>query len=276
MRGEFIAVWPEMWTHVWEPLASHDDAPHDLFCELYRDLSAFLRTKPSIEQLAEIIDDPVHCREDFQTLPATAIAGERGIVQFLENAHSTLDDLAGDSLANRYFNLVEDFITRFSLRYDLRRPFQLCPTIQGIFASLIRELQALASTDQHLGRLMADFLEAVRDLRHGTDDCRIRVCIQRQMNLLEGMGRQCRGVTETTLGAISKEITSWPHRTLQLSLSQLYGFANDYPGIRHSGNPDGVMRDIDLRDLVAVSILLTGFTPYLTERLDAECLYRGA
>ena len=40
------------------------------------------------------------------------------------------------ALSNRYFNLLSGFIDKFSLRYDLRRPCMLCPTLPGLFASL--------------------------------------------------------------------------------------------------------------------------------------------
>ena len=32
---------------------------------------------------------------------------------------------------------------------------------------------------------------------------------------------------------------------------------------------------IEMRDMVAMSILLVGFTPYLTDQLNADNLYRG-
>ena len=31
MRGEFIGVWPETWTALWEPLGAADTAPQELF-----------------------------------------------------------------------------------------------------------------------------------------------------------------------------------------------------------------------------------------------------
>src|SRR5690348_6154825 len=40
MRGEFIGVWSETWREIWDVLASHEAAPGDLFCELYRELAA--------------------------------------------------------------------------------------------------------------------------------------------------------------------------------------------------------------------------------------------
>lgn len=62
---------------------------------------------------------------------------------------------------------------------------------------------------------------------------------------------------------------------IKAALKNLYGFASDYPGIRHGGNAAGALRAVDMRDLVAMSILLAGFTPYLSNALDADVVYRG-
>jgi hypothetical protein len=59
-------------------------------------------------------------------------------------------------------------------------------------------------------------------------------------------------------------------------MKDLYGFASDYPGIRHGGTPANALRTVDMRDMVAMSILLAGFTPYLTSGLNPERVYRGA
>ena len=37
----------------------------------------------------------------------------------------------------------------------------------------------------------------------------------------------------------------------------------------------GALRAVDMRDMVAMSILLAGFTPYLTHGLDPNVVYRG-
>ena len=58
-------------------------------------------------------------------------------------------------------------------------------------------------------------------------------------------------------------------------MKNLYGFASDYPGIRHGGTPANAIRTIEMRDMVAMTILLAGFTPYLTDQLNAEAVYRG-
>ena len=194
---------------------------------------------------------------------------------FLEAAHPALDDLSGDELSNRYFSLLSGFIDKFSLRYDLRRPCILCPTVPGIFASLVRDLRALTNQDPHLKMLMSEFEDAVRDLRHEGSDRRIKTCIQKQMNLLEAIGRAAPGVTENTLGAICNQVGTWPHEKLKEAMKNLYGFASDYPGIRHGGTPESALRAVDMRDMVAMSILLVGFTPYLAHGLNPDVIFRG-
>jgi len=276
MRGEFIGVWSETWREIWLPLIDHEGVAEDIFCELYRALAPALKNRPSVEALADIIDNPVQSREAFEQTRANDLAGERALVAFLETVHSELDELAGDELSNRYFNLLAGFIEKFSLRYDLRRPCTLCPTLPGVFASLVRDLRVVTGQDAHLDALMKEFENAVRDLRHDCSDGRIKTCIQKQVNLLEAIGRTAPGVTGTTLGAICNQVGTWPHDKLKDAMKDLYAFASDYPGIRHGGTPANALRALDMRDMVTMSILLAGFTPYLASQLNADSVYRGA
>jgi hypothetical protein len=123
---------------------------------------------------------------------------------------------------------------------------------------------------------MKDFENAVRDLRHDCSDSRIKTCIQKQVNLVEGIGRGFPGVTGSTLGKICDQVRTWPHDKLKAAMKDLYGFASDYPGIRHGGTPASALRAVDMRDMVAMSILLTGFTPYLESRLSADAIFGGS
>ena len=281
MRGELIGVWAETWREIWQPLiertlAEDDEGlPEDIFCELYRALEPALSVRPSVEDLAEIVANPVQSREAFEATTANDIAGERVLVDFFEATHDALEGLGGDELTNRYFNLLYGFIEKFNLRYDLRRPFILYPTLPGYFTSLVRDLSALTDQDPHLNMLMNEFEQAVQELRHGGSESRIKICIQKQVNLLEGIGRAAPGVTGDTLGTICNQVGTWPHNSIKEAMKKLYGFASDYPGIRHAGTPASVLRALEMRDMVAISILLTGFTPYLEGRLEADPVCGG-
>ena len=273
MRGELTYVWSETWREIWLPLIDQEGIPNDIFCELYRELAPALKLTPSIQELADIIDDPLQSRDAFEKSGGLDFEGERKLVVFFESAHEVLEDLGGDELSNRYFNLLARFLEKFSLRYELRRPCALCPTLSGVFASLMRNLRVIANQDSHMASLMNEFEDAVRDLRHGETDGRIKTCMNKQFMLLEALGASSPEVSTNTLGSMCDELTGWPHVTVKESLKKLYGFASNYPGIRHGGNSTGKLRDVDMRDLVAMSIMLAGFTPYLSNELNTDMMY---
>lgn len=273
MRGELTYVWSETWREIWLPLIDHEGVPNDIFCELYRELAPTLKLIPSIEELADIIDNPRQSREAFEKSGGMAFGEEKKLVVFFESAHQALEDLGGDELSNRYFNLLARFLEKFSLRYDLRRPCALCPTLPGVFASLMRNLRVIANQDSQMASLMNEFEDAIRDLRHGQTDGRIKTCMNKQFMLLEALGASSPEVTANTLGNMCDELNGWPHATVKESLKKLYGFASNYPGIRHGGNSAGKLRDVDMRDLVAMSIMLAGFTPYLSNELNIDMMY---
>lgn len=275
MRGEFVGVWPETWREIWGNLADHADAPLDIFCELFRELSKELRIPLSIGALADIVDDPGQSEEAFKDIKGEDFTGERGAVVFLESIHDVLYDLGGDPLANHYFNLLTTFVEKYSLRYELRRPCTLCPTLPGVFTGMIRDLRIALGRDVHLDSLMKDFESAVWDLRIDSSETRIKTCIQKQINLLEAMGRGYPGVRSNSLGRICNEVGTWPHESIKDAMKSIYHFTCDYPGIRHGGTHSSAIRAIDMRDMVAMSILLAGFVPYLTDQLDADSVYRG-
>jgi hypothetical protein len=276
MNGELIHVWGATWEEIWGPLSESENCPNDIFCELYRELITIFIKKPTIENLADIIDNPDQARFEFQFSGAKLFLGERSLVRFFENAYDVIDDFGVDELTSKYIELLGDFLGKFSIRYNLQNPCKLCPSMAGIFSNLFLNLQNQTYQDAHLNEIMRDFEASIRDIREDKSAGRIKTCIQKQINLIEALGRKCPGVKETTLGKICDQVNTWPHEKLKFAIKNLYAFACDYPGIRHGGTPESALRQVDMRDLIAMSILLTGFTPYLSSTLDAEIIYHGS
>ena len=273
MRGEFIGIWSELKREIWEPLAQLEDAPDDLFCELFRTISVAFNVQLSAEELANIVDNTFEARDAFYALTTHSFSNECALALALENISETLDELNGEALCNPYFLLLEAAVKKFSLRYELRKPCVLCPTLPGIFSNLLRDLRSHTNTDAHLSSLMNDFELSLLDLRADDSANQIKTCIQKQVNLLEALGGQLPTVTSNTLGQICNQANTWPHHQIKDAIKALYGFACDYPGIRHGGTAANKLRELELKDVMAISILLAGFVPYLTNGLNSEKLY---
>lgn len=278
MRGEFIGVWSETWREIWLPLIDHEDVPEDIFCELYRELAGnpkkpgALKVTPSLELLADIIDNPAQGRAAFEETTAEELMNESALVRFLEAAHLVLEDLGGDTLSNRYFILLAAFIEKFSLRYDLRRPCTLCPTLPGLLTNLVQHMRSASQADAHLAKLNHEFEEALRDLRHGRTENRIKSCLTKQYILIEGIANTRSGTSGETLGQRCNK-ASWPHPTLKAAAGNIYGFRSDYPGLGHAGTAKAVLRDVDDRELVGVSCMLLGVLPYVDPALNLNSVY---
>jgi len=269
MRGDFIGVWAETWNAIWLPLTQQEDTPAAAFCDLYREMSRALLVPPTIEQLADVIDSSEQSTQAFQQTQAMQFSGEKALVRFFEDAFDVLEDI-DEQLATQYFQLLGEFIQKYNLGYALRAPCALSPTLPGMFADLASALGRLAEASPHLSELHKAHEESLRDLRYGATEERLKSCISRQFMLLEAVASQTDQVTANTLGGMCDQLTCWPHVTIREALKKLYGFASDYPGIRHAGNPESKLRSIDTRDLAAVSIVLMGYAQYLTSSLDTN------
>ncbi len=279
MAGELIVAWPNTKQEIWDALAAAEDAPDDLYCELLRSASAWLRKPENPDEfslwqanLFEAFGSPTLSKAAFNCLDATDFIGERALCAFLEDVFDALQELSNDEIANLYFDCLSGFISKFNLRYELLPSCKLIPSIPGVFEGLIEELKCYSNSDKHVSTLLSEFVNAVRDLKIEASETRIKTCIQKQVNLLEGIAQKSPLVTKGDLAGMCSEIKSWPHLGIKSSVSSLYSFACDYPGIRHGGKPSKVLRTIELRDFISMTILLTGFIPYLSDEIDPEAV----
>jgi hypothetical protein len=290
MLGELGQVWPSAWVEIWVPLLQHPEFGDDLARDLYRehvrepkparpaaDLSEgeLLALNAEIRVYEERAASAEKARATLKRTWFKRVVGEGAAIAFLEKSYSIFEEYGDGNFSNDYFNRVDRFLKRYSLRYDLRRPLTLHPTLSGIFASLMKELRSISLQDEHLCTLLTEFENSLRDLRSDLSQVRIKTCLQKQFNLLEAIGRTFPGVTHQTLGDMCGQISSWPHATIRDALKRLYGFRSSYPGLGHAGNPKGVLRDLEARDIVAIAVMLAGFVPYLTDQLNSRVVYGG-
>lgn len=308
MRGELLNVWDKVWSEVFVKLSKHKEAPTELFSELYDaiipapvppvepneptqydedgqlidpdEIAAEEAYKAALESFnaarsryEQAVSGSTKARRWLRTEMPLHITSEAKTLQALQAVHAKVRDISGDELTNRYFQLVEAFIDKYSLRYDLRRPFSMHPTLPGIFARMVRNLKIASQSDAHLAEAFHEFEDALRDLTAEQTPNRIKTCIAKQTNFLEAIGQIAPNVTGNTLGQICDQVDTWPHERIKESMKKMYGFASNYPGIRHGGTPANQLREMEMRDLVSVCVVMFGFSPYLTDQLDSADIY---
>jgi len=268
MTGSLQNRWQATWREVWTKLADAVDSPVDLFIQLFDCAVGFLIQPPPRVEYEVIHNDPTKARQAFRRLKGSDFKGEAAILGFLEAVYATLADLSTGRLAIRYQRLIKNFLSCFNLRYRLVETFKLRSLLPGSFAGLYSELEKLNSSNPHLAELMDDFEHSFDDTyarsHHQVD---LKASIRAASMYAEGLATAV-SRSSGTLGTLCDHLRCWPHCAVKDSLKKLYGFCSDYPGIRHSGNPDGQLRGLDGRDAVLLSVLLFSFSGYFSESLN--------
>jgi hypothetical protein len=268
------------------PLPEEYEGHSDLFAGLFRELFGAMKEEYRTDtfggepdeiirraiDVAEVTSSPELATEAFYKIDATYFASEAALVRFLENARETFAEY-DEILAVRYQLLLTAFVAKFNLRYIVETDGSITPTIPGVFGSVFEELTAIGNADGDLRAGLNDVILAFRDLKADRSEARIRTYVHRWANLLELLATRHPEATQNTLGAACKELKTWPHKTIMNSLSVLYGFTSDYPGIRHAGNAASRLRDLDMRDMIAMTVLFSGYLPYLNEQINWDDMY---
>lgn len=310
MKGDLLTAWPYVWSDVWVRLYETKGTPVELFSELYAALIPKPRRpvappEPVLFDVDGNMIDPaeIAAADDYKTAMTvydehrlsyekaltanpedarawlrdalhTTLQSEAAAILALETAFLCIEDIGGDLISNRYVNLVEAFIEKYNLRYDLRRPFSFHPNLPGIFASLVNEVKELCLSDANLENSLQEYDDALRDLKLGATPGRLKNCFIKQFNTLEAITARNPTVTAQVLSDMCAQVQSWPHVTVKQAAQKIYAFRGAYPNMGH-GTGGGALREIEMRDLVSVSIMLVGLLPYLSNEINPNVIFGG-
>jgi len=271
MSGSLRHAWAYLAAELWEPLANYSAkdsaAPLDLYSDLFAAADEFLSPRPTDTELQEARNDTDKARQRFLALKGTDFASESAIVYFLEEAQNVIADYEIAGFEDLYRRLLRDALRKFNLRYRLDEPFTLRILLPGSFTNLYAELHRLNSGNSHLTTLWTDFESAFDQYARVQGDSDLRESISRASNYLEGLASATKGKSGT-LGKLCDGLSDWPHDKIKDTVKSLYGFCNDYPGIRHGGTPGNRKRQLDSRDSVAINVALMALAAYLSKGLD--------
>ena len=287
MRGQIRPLMDRVLAELWQPLTDDDDCPDNIFGEIYGGIRRFLRepeaefdrlddgrvrnTAVNLDDLvSSAMRDPALAEQLLSELSQEDFESESDALSAVGAAHEVLADIGSEELATCYLGLLRSFVERYSLGYYIDGQARFWISFGGLTGSYFEHIRASARADPYVLKQFNAFEHMLAECLDDPIETRILTVIQKQCNLLEAIGSRNDSVKSNSMGNIVDQVGSWPHEKLQKAAKLLYGFASDFPGLRHGGTEGSDMRDLDLRDLVGVTLSLTGLIAYLTADFEIQ------
>jgi hypothetical protein len=273
MNGNLRERWEYTWSDIWEPLGSLQQAPRDLYVQLYRTSVDFLRRKPSNQELTEIVNNSEAAFLAFQYIQGKNFKDEMSAVQFLERAYILINDFGSKILVKRYGEYVSKFLKKYNLRYETATPFSLRVRLPAVYGDIYDELRQVNETNPHLSQLMTDFEISFSEFARTKTQQNLTAAIHRASNYAEGIAAVALNRQGDDLNSLCDRLTNAPHRVfphtaVRQVIKDLYRFCSDYPGIRHAGTPNNRLRDLTVKDTIIVSTLFFAASGYLHQQVS--------
>ena len=273
MIGNIRERWEFTWADIWEPLGSLQQAPLDLYIQLYRTCVDFFRRRPNNQELAEIVNNPEVALSAFQSIQGRQFRDEMAVVQFLERAYGLITDFGSKILVKRYVEYISKFLKKYNLRYETAEPFILRVRLPALYGDIYEQLRQVNSTDQYLSQLMTDFEISFSDFVRTRAHRDLTAAIHRASNYAEGIAAVALNKQGSDLNSLCDRLTNapykvWPHNAVKQVVKDLYRFCSDYPAIRHAGTPNSRLRNLEIKDTIIVSALFFAVSGYLHQQVD--------
>jgi hypothetical protein len=270
MIGNLRERWEYTWTDIWVPLGSLPQSPFDLYSQLYRICVDYLRRRPTNQEIAEIVNNPEMALSAFQLIQGKQFRDEMAVVQFLERAHGLLTDFGSRILIRRYSEYASKFLRKYNLRYETAEPFALRVRLPALYADIYEHLRQVNMANAHLTQLMTDFEISFSDFVRTRAQRDLRTSLARASNYAEGIASVALNTPGGTLGHMCNQLAVWPHIAIRDAVKNLYQFCSDYPAIRHAGNPNNRIRDLEVKDTIIISALFFAASGYLHQQVRLE------
>lgn len=273
MIGNIRDRWEFSWADIWEPLGNLQQAPLDLYIQLYRTSVDFFRHRPNNQELAEIVNSPEVALSAFQSIQGRQFRDEMAAVQFLERAHDLIADFGSKILVKRYVEYVSKFLQKYNLRYETAEPFTLRVRLPAVYGDIYEQLRKVNLADQHLSQLMTDFEISFSEFARTRTQRDLGTSLAKASNYAEGIAAVTLNTPGGTLGQMCDSLVNlpyqaWPHSAVRDAVKNLYRFCSDYPSIRHAGNPNNSLRDLEIKDTIIISALFFAASGYLHQQVD--------
>lgn len=312
MGGRFVDVWSESWLGIWVPFTNELENPgvvvgaiiEDVFrpprhpsepvpregiprdadgsiidAEFMQELESYrLKVDQHRDAVARYIDATSGRSSTAWLKQALETPrNEREFLTLLSGASRFLIEQYEDDAGPIFLRVLRQFVDRFGLGYSVTAQGSIILNQLGMFSGILKESYKIIEGDEYLMSRLQDIEEALDDVSRSRPHSagRIKTLLSKCISLLEAFGVRNSTLTGTTMSAMVRHL-NLPHPTLANLITTLYGFRGDFPGMAHGGNPDGMSRELEIRDMLVLAVVITALAPYFLERFDPQQCYDGS
>lgn len=284
MAGTFIESWDHFGAEVIEPfvgLETEELIPSDVLAAIAEELLVAIEKhidldwwQNELEAITfrlhlESLQDEEKMHEAYDLLREIKLPSkvpDIAIVEFLEITWEMLKNEYKEAWADVFAEVVQKFIAKCGLGYRILDPFSIRPLITTEFTALYKTLCAECGPHGDLQELMESFEHAYSEMiRKGGA---AKAPIFESSKYMEAAAIDFAGLKRSAkLSEAVKKLQSgkrFPHAgSIQQSISNLYGMASDYPGIRHPGTPKSKLRELESNDAKYLSLVMLAWAGYM-------------
>lgn len=202
--------------------------------------------------------------EEFYKLPPPPT--ETDAVNIVEAYYNSLLE-SDDRLAEEYMNYLQSFLSRYNIRYCVCPPCRLSLTISGLLSTQFDYIKHFAELKGPSSRIECiNILEKhLREIERSYEE---NHCIEDSIKLIEYFLYDV--TNESTLGeAMDHTDNLFPHESIKESIKNYYKFSNEYPNIRHIGNPKSAKRSLNKSDGILSLSIAIAYSAFITQNHQA-------
>lgn len=278
MQDRLQTAWRYMNAEVWRPLfdrfaQDHADLPIAVARAMLerpagKPIFAAPGAHPALDALqkdvATVLDQAGDARAAIGRIKPGFFLGGRAVAMLLADVAAAFLEYDNADLDAAYRDRLGRFLERHALPYRLdAAPLKLTPLLHGEVDSLYRVLRSRASASPQIAEALAAFEDAWERKSSAWSQIAAKEAIKAASLLAENMLiSACDGQVNQFGGALNRMRLGnrFPSNDFANIFERAYVFANNYPNIRHAGDPACQRRELRHEDTVLAALVFVGLS----------------
>ncbi len=218
------------------------------------------------------MDSATDARAALARIKPSFFLNGRAVAHFLAELPEAFGEYDNPLLTQNYVDRMAAFIEKHMLPYRLdTNPVRLTPLLPDELDRLYRSLKAKAAANPNMTEALQAFENAWDQQATDWTQINAKEAVRRASLLAENaLVRASQGQSHEFTHALTRmrNHNRFPSNDFANIFDRAYTFVNNYPNIRHPGNPACVRRDLKKEDALLSALVFVGLSACVDDLCD--------